>query len=262
MSGLISIEKIYEKTLTITINRPKALNALNTSLLEELDSTLQTILSNPESLENVRVLVFQGAGEKAFVAGADIKEFTEMTSDSLDRFIRLGQRVMERISSLPCPTIAFVKGYCLGGGFELALSCDLIVASETARFALPEITLGLIPGFGGTQRILRRVGPSTAKQLIFTGSRITAEEAYRLGIVNYFLKEEGIEDEFKKICETLSSLPSEAMRAAKVSIESSINAAETYGLSVEQSEFLKVFFTEDAVEGRTAFVENRPPKFS
>ncbi len=261
-TGLISIEKSNDRILAITINRPKSLNALNTALLEELDNTLLGLVSNPKALDKIRVLVFQGAGEKAFVAGADVKEFTELSPESLDTFISLGQRVMKRISSFPCPTIAFVRGYCLGGGFELALSCDLIAASETAKFAFPEISLGLIPGFGGTQRILRRVGHSMAKQLIFTGNRIEAEEAFRLGIANYLLKEEGIENEFKNICDKLASFPPEAIKAAKKSIEASLSASEGYGLSVEQDEFLKVFFTDDAIEGRTAFVENRPPKFS
>jgi enoyl-CoA hydratase len=261
-SGLISIEKSNDKILTITINRPKSLNALNTALLQELDNTLLGLVSNPKSLEKIRVLVFQGAGEKAFVAGADVKEFTEMTPETADSFIELGQRVMKRISSFPCPTIAFVKGYCLGGGFELALSCDLIAASESAKFAFPEISLGLIPGFGGTQRILRRTGNSMAKRLIFTGERISAEEALQYGIANYLLKEEGIEDSFRSICDKIATLPPVAMRAAKKSIEASISAAEGYGLETEQRNFLDVFFTDDAIEGRTAFVENRPPKFS
>ena len=261
-SGLISIEKCDEKVLSITINRPNALNALNSAILEELDRTVLALCAKPEALEKIGLIVFQGAGDKAFVAGADIKEFTEMSHESLDNFMRLGQRVMKRISSIPCPTIAFVKGYCLGGGFELALSCDLIASSSSGRFAFPEISLGLIPGFGGTQRILRRTSLSTAKHLIFTGERIKAEEAYRLGIVNYLFEDENADEEFQKLSSKICSLPRFAMRAAKKSIESVISTNEDFGLNNEVQEFLEVFFTDDAVEGRTAFVENRPPEFS
>jgi enoyl-CoA hydratase len=260
-SGLISIEKSKDKVLILTINRPKALNALNTSLLEELDHTLLGLITNPDSLDKIRLLLIRGAGEKAFVAGADVKEFTELSPESLDRFISLGQRVMKRISDFPCPTVAFVKGYCLGGGFELALSCDMIICSENSRFAFPEVSLGLIPGFGGTQRILRRVGHSTAKHLIFTGKQINAEEAFRIGIVQEILAPESEDETLNQICQKIVSLPPRAMRAAKRSIETAISAFEGSGFEVEKKEFLSVFFSEDAIEGRNAFIENRPPNF-
>jgi len=261
-SGLLSISKSEGKVVTLTINRPKSLNALNTALLKELDSTLRTLSIQAEHPKtSIKALVIQGSGDKAFVAGADVKEFIDLTSDSLEQFVDLGQRVMKRISDFPSPTIAAVKGYCLGGGFELALSCDLIIASDNAIFGFPEVCLGLIPGFGGTQRILRRVGPSSAKMLVFTGEYIKSEEALRVGIVNKSFNSDSFQEDLEAFLNSLTKLPLDALQSAKRCIDASLIAAENNGLQIEKNEFVNLFFTENAIEGRLAFNENRPPRF-
>lgn len=265
-SGLISIEKSVEKVVKLTINRPKALNALNTSLLDELDDCLNNLACEAQgagdaSEVRVRALVIQGGGERAFVAGADVKEFMDLSPSTLARFIEVGQQVTERLASFPAPTIACVRGYCLGGGFELALACDFIMAGNSSVFGFPEVGLGLIPGFGGTQRIMRRVGSSAAKNLIFTGAQLSGAEAYRLNIINGIFPEEELVAEVAKFSSTLASNPPLAIQAAKRVIDSNQAANEGFGLGVEKREFLKLFFTKDAIEGRTAFVENRKPTF-
>ncbi|HMO18540.1 MAG TPA: enoyl-CoA hydratase-related protein [Oligoflexia bacterium] len=265
-AGLITIEKSADKIVRLTISRPSALNALNTSILQELDSCLNTLAAEAEGVFDakeipVRVLIIQGAGEKAFVAGADVKEFAELNPDSLTTFVELGQRVAMRLSSFPSPTIANVKGYCLGGGFELALSCDFILSDQGSIFGFPEVGLGLIPGFGGTQRILKKVNPSVAKKLIFTGDQITAEEALKLGIVNQVFSSDKLITGVNDFAEKLAKKPPLSLQAAKRSIESAHLAADGYGLKVEEKEFKRLFYTKDAVEGRTAFIENRKPVF-
>ena len=166
---------------TLTINRPTALNALNKSVLEQITFVLREVRHD----ESVRVLIVTGAGDRAFVAGADIAAMSKMsTVDGLE-FSRLGHRVMQTIEDLPIPVIAAVNGFALGGGVELAMACDLIIASEKARFGQPEINLGLIPGFGGTQRLPHRIGQAKARELIMTGDMIDAKAALELGLVNY-----------------------------------------------------------------------------
>src|SRR5271169_4527768 len=173
---------IFDKAAiaTLTVNRPNALNALNREVLEEIARVIREVRHDP----SVRVLIVTGAGDKAFVAGADIAAMAKMSAvDGLD-FSRLGHRVMESFEDLPIPVIAAVNGFALGGGLELALACDLIIASDKARFGQPEVNLGVIPGFGGTQRLARRVGLGRARELCYSGDMIGADEALRIGLVN------------------------------------------------------------------------------
>ena len=184
--------EIQDSVSFLTFNRPKALNALNQSLLKEVNKVLDIVYSD----ESIRVLVLTGSGDKAFVAGADISELKDFTPLEAKVFADLGQGVMDKLQTLPVPVIAAVNGFALGGGSEMALACDFIYASENAIFGLPELTLGLIPGFGGTQRLPRLVGKNIAKELIFTGKRIKAQKAEELGIVN---KVVAIEDLYPEV---------------------------------------------------------------
>src|SRR6056297_566686 len=175
-----------EGIATITINRPKSLNALNTEVFGELTPLLEDISKN----EGIRVLIITGAGEKAFVAGADISELAELNALQGKYFVKTGHACMSKLQDLPIPVIAAVNGFALGGGLELALSCDFIYASEKAKFGLPEINLGIMPGFGGTQRLARIVGKNIAKEMIFTGKTISAEEGHEIGFVNKVISAE------------------------------------------------------------------------
>ncbi|MCP4023784.1 MAG: enoyl-CoA hydratase/isomerase family protein, partial [Desulfobacteraceae bacterium] len=174
------IFEIENHIATLSFNRPKALNALNKATFDEVDTALDQILDN----QDIRVLILTGTGDKAFVAGADIVELSSMNPLQGKYFSRKGQKVFSKIEDLPIPAIAAVNGYALGGGSEAAMACDFIYASEKAIFGLPEITLGLIPGFGGTQRLARLVGPNLAKELLYTGKNIPADKAREYGIVN------------------------------------------------------------------------------
>lgn len=262
MLGLLMIENIGDHVSKITLNRPKALNALNSELLRELDSTLnhlKALHSKPE--KKIRALIITGAGEKSFVAGADIKEFHEMQPNVLEDYINLGLRVMEKIDNFPVPVIAEVGGYCLGGGLELALSCDFIFASEQAKFGLPEITLGLLPGFGGTRRILRRLPMSKAKEVVMTGDMIDAEEALKIGVCDRLYSNDILSSEVLKFSERISKKAPLAIQSIKRSLQKSSFEEYHRDIVAETREFHSLFYTEDAKEGRNAFIENRKPNF-
>ena len=248
--------------LTITLNRPEALNALNRDLLLELSTALDTasdtIKRDPSQL---RVVLLRGAGEKAFVAGADIKGMQAASPAALREFIELGEHVMRQLELLPVPVLSIVNGFALGGGMELAMSCDLIIATERAKFGQPEVNLGIIPGFGGTQRLMRRAGVGAAKRLVFTGETINGEEAYRLGIADYYIPSGELEGRLEKLCNSLIEKGPQALAASKRAIESGENAPKVMALQEEKEEFLKVFRTEDAAEGLTAFLEKRKAQF-
>src|SRR5580700_2225045 len=201
---------IFEKAAiaTLTINRPTALNALNREVLEEFARVIREVRHD----SSVRVLIVTGAGDKAFVAGADIAAMAKMSAvDGLD-FSRLGHRVMESFEDLPIPVIAAVNGFALGGGLELALACDLIVASDKSRFGQPEINLGLIPGFGGTQRLPHRIGQARARELILTGDMIDAKTALEWGLANKVVAAEQLLDEARKLAEKLATKSGFALR--------------------------------------------------
>jgi len=203
---------------TLFFNRPKALNALNNALFDELNLALDEIRENQE----IRVLILTGAGDKAFVAGADIAELVKMNPLEAKTFSRKGQKVFSKIEDLPIPAIAAVNGFALGGGSEAALACDFIYASEKAIFGLPEITLGLIPGFGGTQRLARLVGVNRAKEMVFTGKNIKAEEALAYGIVNKICPHETLMEDVMKTAELIASRGSVALRSAKEVIQNGL----------------------------------------
>ena len=241
----------------IQFNRPKALNALNNALFDELDQALDQVASDG----HIRVLVLTGAGEKAFVAGADIVELSRMTPLQGKNFSRKGQKVFSKIESLPIPAIAAVNGYALGGGSEAALACDFIYASEKAVFGLPEITLGLIPGFGGTQRLARLVGTCRAREMVFTGKNITAQQAYEYGMVNQLCAPEQLMETVMKTATLIASRGRASLRAAKEVILNGSNVDLETGCRIENDAFGLTMSSEDAKEGTAAFLEKRKPEF-
>ncbi|KRQ87892.1 putative enoyl-CoA hydratase echA8 [Caloramator mitchellensis] len=242
-----------ENIAVLTISRPKALNALNTKVLKELDGAIDEIENDNE----IYALVITGDGEKAFVAGADIAEMKDMNPKEARNFSILGNKVFRRIESLRIPTIAAVNGYALGGGCELAMACDIRIASETAKFGQPEVGLGITPGFGGTQRLSRIVGKSKAKELIFTGDVIDANEALRIGLVNKVVKKEELIDEAKKLANKISQNAPIAVGLAKAAIDRGYQADIDTAIMYEAEVFSQCFATEDQKDGMTAFTEKR-----
>lgn len=251
------ILEIEQGIATITFNRPKALNALNSLLLEELSHALDQVADDA----SVAVLVLTGAGEKAFIAGADIKELSGLTPLQAKLFIHKGQSIITKISELSIPALAAVNGYALGGGMEMALGCDFIYASDNAAFGLPEITLGLIPGFGGTQRLARLIGPNQAKELIYTGRMLKAEEALSIGIVNKIVAAAQLKDEVTGLARGIASKGKVALRAAKQAVGYGLNTDLATGLRIEQDAFAVCMASGDAKEGTRAFLEKRKPAF-
>jgi enoyl-CoA hydratase len=251
---------IYEETDgigLITINRPKSLNALNTEVLDELIPLLENIDRN----EDIRVLIFTGAGEKAFVAGADIQELAKLTPLQGKAFAEKGHQALFQIQSLSIPVIAAVNGFALGGGLELSLACDFIYASENAKFGQPEINLGIIPGFGGTQRLPRIVGKNTAKEMILTGRTISAEESRELGFVSRVLPAEELLAEVQKTARTMAAKGRVSLNAAKQAINRGMDVDLATGCTIEIDAFALCLSSEDAKEGTSAFLEKRKPEF-
>jgi enoyl-CoA hydratase len=242
----------------LTFNRPKALNALNSQLLRELDQVLTEIEIN----EDNRVLVVTGAGDKAFIAGADIAEIRQLSPIGAKKFSALGQRVIDRLHQLPIPVIAAVNGFALGGGCETALACDFIYASQSATFGLPEINLGIIPGFGGTQRLSRLIGASLARELIFTGRFISAEEGLRIGLVNRVVPADQLLDEALKTAKTITEKGKASLMLAKETVRLGLNTDLNTGLELERDAFGLCLTSPDAQEGTGAFLEKRKPKFT
>ena len=240
----------------VTINRPKAMNALNSRVIEEL-SSLMNILENDHT---VQIVIFTGSG-KAFVAGADIVEMQPLhPGEARDLAIR-GSRMLERIEFLEKVTIAAVNGYALGGGCELALSCDMIVASEKAVFGQPEVGLGITPGFSGTQRLPRAIGQAKAKELILTGDPISAQEAERFGLVNKVVPHEDLMKETKALAGRVLKNAPAAVRYANVAIQRGSEKDIDTGITIESAMFDLCFVTEDRKEGMNAFLEKRKANF-
>jgi len=251
------IFEIQDNIATISFNRPKALNALNQALLEEFNTAITQIEENPE----IRVLVLTGAGGKSFVAGADISQLTQMNSLQAKKFATIGQNIFFRLENLPIPVIAAVNGFALGGGTELSLACDFIYASEKAIFGLPEITLGIIPGFGGTQRLARLVGTNMARELIYTGKTISAQEAKEIGIANRVCAAEALMDEVMKTAAAIAKKGSTSLRAAKESIAAGKDVDLATGCRIEADAFALCMASIDAKEGTSAFLEKRKADF-
>ena len=243
---------------TLTFNRPKVLNALKMGTLTEVGEVVRTI----EDDEEIRALILTGAGDRAFVAGADIKELQKLNPISAKNFALKGQEVLFALERLSIPVIACVNGFALGGGCEIALACDFIYASETAQFGQPEINLGIIPGFGGTQRLLRLVGRAKAKELCLTGVMISALEAKEIGLVNKVFPPENLLEETRKIASVIASKGRVATRAVKHVIDNGMDIDLQNACAIEMEAFALCFASDDANEGFGAFLEKRKPHFT
>jgi len=242
---------------TVRVNRPKALNAINEGVLNDLIKLAHEINANSKC----KAVILTGEGEKAFVAGADIASMKEMTALEARKFCELGHHAMHSVETIRQPVIAAVNGFCLGGGLELALSCDFIYASENAKMGLPEVNLGIFPGFGGTQRLARLIGRNRAKELIYSARIISADQAYEWGIVNKVVTPDDLIVESKKTAEEIMSKGPVAVEIAKQVVTQGSDLDLTSGLALERNSFPLIFATEDQKEGVTAFLEKRKPDF-
>ncbi|MDN5323359.1 MAG: enoyl-CoA hydratase [Clostridia bacterium] len=242
----------------ITINRPKALNALNIDVFNELSPLLDEIAKD----NSIRVVIITGSGEKSFVAGADITYMLPMSSPEGKAWGEVGQGVFNKIEKLPQPVIAAINGFALGGGCELAMACDIRIASEKAKFGQPEVGLGIIPGFAGTQRLPRLVGKGRAKELLFTGDMIDAHEAYRIGLVNKVVSPEELMDAAKGMAKKIMKHAPYAVQLCKEAVNVGMEVDLETGSKYEGALFGVTCATEDKKEGMTAFVEKRKPNFT
>ena len=239
----------------LTINRPKALNALNSQVLEELDKTLESIDKN-----KIRALIITGAGEKSFVAGADIGEMSSLSKKEGEAFGKKGNDVFRKLETFPIPVIAAVNGFALGGGCEISMSCDIRICSDNAIFGQPEVGLGITPGFGGTQRLARLVGPGMAKQMIYTARNIKADEALRIGLVNAVYPQNELLNEAKKLAETIARQAPIAVRNAKKAINDGLQVDMDKAIEIEEKLFGDCFETEDQRAGMGNFLEKDKSK--
>lgn len=242
--------------LTITINRPDKLNALNTKTIEEIDMAIKKAVSN----SNVKAIIITGSGQKSFVAGADIFEFVGLSVEQGKAMARIGQIVFRSIETCAKPVIAAVNGFALGAGCELSMACHLRIASENAKFGQPEVNLGLIPGYGGTQRLIQYIGKTKATELLMTGDFINATQALNLGLVNYVVPQEQLISKCVDLLEKIKSKSPEAITGVVNSI-SAYFGNNIDGFKAETEEFGKCFASEDFVEGTTAFMEKRKATF-
>jgi enoyl-CoA hydratase len=248
---------IEEEIAIVTINNPDALNALDTDHLESLLQTFRSLSTR----DDVRVVILTGAGERAFVAGANIKRMATFSRDEGLAFGRLGHAVASEIERLPQPVIAAIRGFALGGGSELAAACDIRICSSDAVFAQPEVGLGIPPGWGGTQRLPRLIGRGMASELIYTGRRVRAEEALRIGLVNSVHEPEMLMDFALELARSIAANSPTAVRASKRLVARAFDGHPAAGLSEEAQVFANCFETDEQREGMTAFVEKRKPAF-
>lgn len=239
----------------VTIQRPKALNALNSQVLEEIEATFQAI-----DLDATRAVILTGAGEKSFVAGADIAEMSTLTKAEGEAFGKKGNDVFRMIETFPIPVIAAVNGFALGGGCEISMSCDIRICSENAVFGQPEVGLGITPGFGGTQRLARLVGPGMAKQMIYTARNIKAEEALRIGLVNAICPQEELLATAKKMAASIAANAPIAVRACKKAINEGLEVNMDDAIVIEEKLFGSCFETEDQKMGMGNFLEKDKEK--
>jgi enoyl-CoA hydratase len=251
---------LYEKKGTIayvTVNRPKVLNALNTPTWDDLRTAFADAQNDPA----VRGVILTGAGNKAFIAGADIGELAKATAVDAERSSRFGQEVLFLIENLGKPVVAAVNGFALGGGCETAMACTIRIAADGAKFGQPEVTLGLLPGGGGTQRLPRLVGKGRAMQLILSGEVISAQEAHRIGLVNEIVPAAGLITRAEAILEKIASNASVAVKFSLDAVNRGMETSQSEGLLLEASYFGLCAATEDKKEGTSAFLEKRVPQF-
>ena len=246
---------VYEQKgayAVITISREKALNALNSQVLDELDKTLDGV-----NLDEVRCLILTGAGPKSFVAGADIGEMSTLTKAEGEAFGKKGNDVFRKLETFPIPVIAAVNGFALGGGCEISMSCDIRICSDNAVFGQPEVGLGITPGFGGTQRLARLVGPGMAKQMIYTARNIKADEALRIGLVNAVYTQEELMGAAEKMAAGIAKNAPIAVRNCKKAINDGLDADMDEAIVIEEKLFGDCFESYDQKEGMAAFLEKR-----
>lgn len=255
MSELVQVTR-EERLAVVTINHPPV-NALNKQVMDALENAFDELAGDP----GIGAVIVTGAGEKAFVAGADISEFPTLSSDNGEQLSRRGQLVFQKIEDFPAPVIAAINGFALGGGLELALACDIRVVAENAKVGVPEVTLGIFPGYGGTQRLPRLITAGKAKELIFTGEMIDATEAYRLGIADYVTPAGEAVAKAREVAGKILKRGPVAVRLAKQAVNEGQEQTLAEGLKTEASLFGKLCDTEDQKEGARAFLEKRPPVF-
>ena len=239
----------------VTIERPKALNALNSEVLAELEACFDSI-----DTDVIRAVILTGSGDKSFVAGADIAEMSKLNPAEGEAFGKKGNDVFRKIETFPIPVIAAVNGFALGGGCEIAMSCDIRICSDNAMFGQPEVGLGITPGFGGTQRLARLIGAGMAKQLIYTARNIKADEAFRIGLVNAIYPQEELMPAAKKMAAAIAQNAPIAVRACKKAINDGLDAKMDDAIVIEEKLFGSCFATHDQVEGMSAFLEKRKEK--
>jgi enoyl-CoA hydratase len=257
---LANVRLDFEGSLaTLTITRPQQLNSLNTATLRELEQAFRSLLEPHDPV--IRALIVTGEG-KSFVAGADIEEMSTMTAAQAREYSLIGHRAFSTLEMLPFATIAAVNGYALGGGCELALACDLIVASQKAKFAQPEVGLGIIPGFGGTQRLARVVGLQRARQMIFTGDHIDGTKAAEIGLALEVVAPEALLDRCKELAQKIAAKAPISISQAKRAINAGLDVDLHNGCEIEQQAFSLLFGTEDQKEGMKAFKEKRPARWA
>jgi len=250
--------ELKNTTLVITINREKSLNSLSIETTKEL----QDVFDSYEENDSIRCVIVTGAGNKAFVAGADIAELSQLEAKSGQKFSKRGLKLMQSIQDFPWPVIAAINGYALGGGSELALACDIRLASANAKLGQPEVNLGIIPGFGGTQRLPRIVGRGKATQLILTGEMITAQEAHRIRLVDEVYPPEELMPKALAMAELIASKGPIAVKLSKDCINKGLDESLEDGCELEEEKFGEVCGTNDKTEGTKAFLEKRKPNFT
>ena len=252
----ILVEK-KDDLLWITLNRPGRMNAFNMDMIEEL----KTVIEESDADNEIRCVILKGEGERAFSVGADLTMFADLDPEKAIDTSERGQRLMDRIEASPKPFIAAIHGHCLGGGLEIALACDFRIATESAQLGSPEIKLGIIPGWGGTQRLCRLIGLSKAKELVFLGESVPAEEAFKIGLVHRVVKSDALYEETGAIARKLADGPPVALKVAKQSMNEGSQLSLKEGQRMEAESFRSLASTDDVIEGISAFFEKRKPEF-